>query len=249
MQAKLLQLANRLEALSLRERAMTLAGIPVALVAAAELLVFGPARVHAAEAVKQAEGLQGEVTALSATLAAQPAVAPLPAADQLQTQRQELQARIDMAGAVMASLNQSVDWGTVVRAVAAGTPGLMLTQLKTMPAEVVFAPSMIKPVAATAAGSGASAVRSAATAVRAAATNLAPIPAAAPDGIETIYRHRADLTVTGDFGALLGYLQTLQQVPGDLRWDRLQLGVAGYPQASAQLTLYTLSTRGETPFN
>jgi len=30
---------------------------------------------------------------------------------------------------------------------------------------------------------------------------------------------------------------------------RLQLSVAGYPQASIQLTLYTLSNRPETPFN
>ena len=44
-------------------------------------------------------------------------------------------------------------------------------------------------------------------------------------------------------------LQTLQRVPGDLHWNRLQLSVAAYPQASAQLTLYTLSNRTETPFN
>ena len=56
-------------------------------------------------------------------------------------------------------------------------------------------------------------------------------------------------TVTGNFGTLLGYLQTLQRVPGDLHWNRLQLSAAGYPQASIQLTLYTLSNRPDTPFN
>ena len=64
-----------------------------------------------------------------------------------------------------------------------------------------------------------------------------------------IYRHRAELTINGDFSTLLGYLQTLQHVPGELRWDRVQLSVDSYPQASVQLTLFTLSSRPETPFN
>jgi hypothetical protein len=66
---------------------------------------------------------------------------------------------------------------------------------------------------------------------------------------ELIYRHRAELTVAGNFGTLLGYLQTLQRLPGDLHWNSLQLDVAGYPQASVRLSLYTLSNRAETPFN
>ena len=76
--------------------------------------------------------------------------------------------------------------------------------------------------------------------------------AAAPQqlaGGNTIYRHRADLTVTGQVGTLLAYLQTLQRVSGDLRWERLHLSVAAYPQASVQLSLQTLSSRAETPFD
>src|SRR5437867_4592387 len=241
MQVKLLQLLNRLEALSLRERAMVLLGAPLVLLAAGELLVFGPAAKQAAEAQKQVELQQTELKALSAVLAAQPAVAALPGADQLLRQRNELQGQIDAARAIMASVNQRVDWGTVVRATVAGTPGLTLTQLKTMPAELVFAPSMVKPTA-PAARPGAAGAKASAPASRVAA---APPPGAG----EAIYRHRAELTVKGDFGPLLGYLQALQRLPGDLRWDRLQLSVAAYPQASVQLSLITLSNRAETPFN
>jgi hypothetical protein len=171
----------------------------------------------------------------------------LPGADQLLRQRNELQGQIDAARAIIASVNQRVDWGTVVRATVAGTPGLTLTQLKTMPAELVFAPSMVKPAAAPAARAGAAGDKASAPASRVA---VAPATAALPPGAgEAIYRHRAELTVKGDFGPLLGYLQTLQRVPGDLRWDRLQLSVAAYPQANVQLTLHTLSNRAETPFN
>ena len=242
MQVNLLQMLNRLEALSVRERAMVLVGAPLALLAAGELLVFGPAAKQAAEARKQAELQQTELKALNAALAAQPVAAPLPGADQLLEQRNELQARIDAARAIMASVNQSVDWGTVVRATVAGTPGLTLTQLKTMPADVIFTPSMVKPAAAAA-----GATASAPAPVPVPATRIAAAPAAGAG--EAIYRHRAELTVKGDFSTLLGYLQTLQRVPGDLRWDRLQLSVAAYPQASVQLTLHTLSNRAQTPFN
>jgi len=236
MQAKILQLLHRLEALSLRERLMVVVGIPLVLAVAGELLVFSPSRNQAAEAVKQADRLENDVKALSTALAAQPAVAPLPGADQLLRQRNELQAQIDAGRAIMVSVNQAVDWGTVVRATVAGTPGLTLTQLKTMPAEVVFSPSMVKAASAPAAGRGAS------------AAPLATAAKASGSG-DTIYRHRAEMTITGNFGTLLGYLQTLQRVPGDLHWNRLQLSVAAYPSATAQLTLYTLSTRAETPFN
>jgi MSHA biogenesis protein MshJ len=241
MQTKLLQILNRLEALSLRERVMVLLGAPLLLVVACEMLVFGPIGKEAAEAGKQADRQQDELKALGAALAAQPAAVPLPGADQLLRQRNELQSQIDAARAITASLEQSVDWGTVVRATVSGTPGLTLTQLKTMPAELVFSPSMVKPATAASARPGKPA---------AGAEAKAPANAAGPAAAsEAIYRHRAELTVKGNFGTLLGYLQTLQRVPGDLRWERLQISVAAYPQASVQLTLHTLSNRAETPFN
>jgi len=230
MQAKFLQLINRLEVLSPRERAMALIGVPLVLVMAGEMLVFGPTRTEAAEARKQSDRQQTELKALSTALAAMPAVVPLPGADQLLRQRNELQGQIDAARTIMASVNKTVDWGTVVRATVTGTPGLTLTQLKTMPAELVFSPSIAKPSAAAAARPG----------------TAAPRPVAAGDNI---YRHRAELTVKGNVGTLLEYLQTLQRVPGDLGWERLQFSVAAYPQASVQLTLHTLSGRSETPFN
>ena len=241
MQTKLLQLLNRLELLSLRERAMVLLGAPLLLVVAGEFLVFGPVGKEAAEAQKQADRQQGELKALGAVLASQPAVAPAPGADQLLRQRNELQGQIDAARAITANVSQTVDWGTVVRATVSGTPGLTLTQLKTMPSELVFAPSMVKPATAAPARAGTAAAGAEAKAPAAAAR-----PVAAGDAI---YRHRAELTVNGSFGALLGYLQTLQAVPGALRWERLQISVGAYPQASIQLTLHTLSSRAETPFN
>jgi MSHA biogenesis protein MshJ len=253
MQVKFLQLVLRIEGLSMRERAMLLLGAPLLLVIAGELMVFGPARKQATEAHKQTELQQGELKALGAVLAAQPAVVALPAEDQLLQQRDELQGRIDAARAIMGSVERSVDWGTVVRSTVAGTPGLTLTQLKTMPPELVFAPSMVKPPVASAGrpGAPASSIGVKAAAPAGVSGTVFPVLAGSGPGVsaEGIYRHRAELTVTGNFGTLLGYLMDLQRLPGDLRWDKLQLSVAAFPQASVQLTLHTLSNRAETPFN
>jgi MSHA biogenesis protein MshJ len=240
MRAKLLQWIKGLEALSLRERILVVIGVPVVLLVAGEFLVFGPAATKSAQARKQTELRQSEVKALSESVAMQPPVAPLPGVDQLLRQRDELQGRIDKARAIVAGIDQTVDWGTVVRATVAGTPGLTLTKLKTMPAEVIFSSSMVKPADAQ--------VRSRPAAAAAASASTTAKGAALP-ALGPIYRHRAELTINGDFSTLLGYLQTLQHVPGELRWDRVQLSVDSYPQASVQLTLFTLSSRPETPFN
>jgi MSHA biogenesis protein MshJ len=243
MRAKLLQWIKGLEALSLRERILVVIGVPVVLLVAGEFLVFGPAATKSAQARKQTELRQSEVKALSESVAMQPAVAPLPGVDQLLRQRDELQGRIDKARAIVAGIDQTVDWGTVVRATVAGTPGLTLTKLKTMPAEVIFSPSMVK-LADAQANRSRTAAAAAASAAATAKSAAQPSP-----GLGQIYRHRAELTINGEFSTLLGYLQTLQNVPGELHWDRLQLSVDSYPQASVQLTLFTLSNRAETPFN
>ena len=104
----------------------------------------------------------------------------------------------------------------------------------------MFSPQMVKPIAAPGARAGAPTP----TVVPAAT----PVPPVSGVG-ESIYRHQAELTVAGNIGTLLGYLQTLQGMPGDLRLQKLQFTVAAYPQASIQLTLQTLSGRAETPFN
>ena len=251
MQAKLPQLLNRLEALNLRERALLLVMVPVVLALLGEFLVFEPARKQAVAAIKQAERQQSEMKDLATVLAAKPAVAPLPGADQLLQQRDALLAPINAARIIKATATQGVDWGTVVRAGATGKSGLGLAQLRTLPAEVVFAASGLKPEAVQPARPGGSAAGTAAAPARpASGTAMATAggPGVPGAGGESIYRHRAELTVKGDLTSLLGYLQALQRVEGGLHWDRLQLSMDAYPQATAQLSLFTLSNRAETPF-
>jgi MSHA biogenesis protein MshJ len=65
-------------------------------------------------------------------------------------------------------------------------------------------------------------------------------PAAArPAG--QIYRHGVELTLTGTYLDLLAYLKGLEKLPSQMYWGRLELSVAAPPQVTLKLSVYTLS--------
>ena len=64
---------------------------------------------------------------------------------------------------------------------------------------------------------------------------------AAPAGGGQIYRHGVEITVSGSYLDLLAYLQTLEKLPSQLYWGRLELSAATYPQVTLKLSVYTLS--------
>ena len=234
-------LMGRLEVLSTRERLMLLVGVPVLLLVLGEFVLFEPARQAAVKSAKETEAGKVELKALSATLDALPTLTTLPAAGQLEQQRAQMQADVDQARRLLAELDQTSNWGTLVRTSASRTQGLALTQLKTFPAELIFSSAMIKAPAASAPTGGRAAAKPAS------APTAEPIVAL--DGVDGIYKHRCELTLEGDLNVLLEYVQTLQRLRGDLRWDRVQVTVGVYPKATAAIALHSLSTRPETPFN
>jgi MSHA biogenesis protein MshJ len=243
MHPRLARIFNRLEALSVRERLMAIVGVPLLLVLVGEGVVFEQGRKLAADALKQAERQGNELKALRATLEALPVDMALPAPDELRRQRDELREQVDAARQAMGSAAGDASWTRVLRRTLAGTPGLTLAQLRTQPPEVVFSPAMLQPASASGRGKAAS------SAAANSAPSAATLAALAALDIDTVYRHRAELTVGGDLPRLLAYLKSLEAMPRDLHWIRVHVTASEYPQATAQLTLFTLSRRPETPFN
>jgi len=244
MHPRLARIFNRLEALSARERLMAIVGVPLLLVLVGEGVVFEQGRKLAADALKQAERQGSELKALRATLEALPVDMALPAPDELRRQRDELRAQVDAARQAMGAAAGDANWTRVLRRTLTGTPGLTLAQLRTQPPEVVFSPAMIQPASTPGTNKAASSAASANPAPSAAA-----LAALAALNIDTVYRHRAELTVGGELPRLLAYLQSLEAMPRDLHWVRVHITANEYPQARAQMTLFTLSRRPETPFN
>jgi MSHA biogenesis protein MshJ len=110
--------------------------------------------------------------------------------------------------------------------VLGATPGLELVSLKTLPAVVAFETKAAPVVAAKPAAGVAVA---------------APKPELAPRPPRSIYRHAIEISVRGNYLALLPYLEKLQKYPGRIYWSDVSLEVETYPLWIMKLTVYTLS--------
>ena len=123
--------------------------------------------------------------------------------------------------------------GAVLREVLGATPGLELLSLKTLPVVVAYE-SKSAPVApakpAPTAAAPAPGVKPA-----------APMPELTARPPRSIYRHGIEITIKGNYLALLPYLEKLQKYQGRLYWNDVSLDVQSYPFWVMKLTVYTLS--------
>ncbi|MEW6314267.1 MAG: type II secretion system protein GspM [Pseudomonadota bacterium] len=58
---------------------------------------------------------------------------------------------------------------------------------------------------------------------------------------QLVYKHGVELTVRGGYLDLMNYLVELERLPEHMYWGRASLSVETYPAATLTLTLYTLS--------
>ncbi|MDQ2075220.1 MSHA biogenesis protein MshJ [Marinimicrobium sp. ABcell2] len=56
-----------------------------------------------------------------------------------------------------------------------------------------------------------------------------------------VYKHSVTLRVTGSYFEVLGFLQSLEELPWRFYWDRLDYKVQGYPRGEIDIRVYTLS--------
>jgi len=61
------------------------------------------------------------------------------------------------------------------------------------------------------------------------------------EDVPRVYRHRVELVVSGEFFAILGYLENLEALDWEFQWDALRLETVDYPQARVTVQLSTLS--------
>lgn len=56
-----------------------------------------------------------------------------------------------------------------------------------------------------------------------------------------VYKHGVELTVQGNYNGLLNYLAELEKLPWQMFWSKAKLDAHEYPKVKLSLTLYTLS--------
>ncbi len=225
----------RFDRMSLRERAGLVAAMAALMVFVLSFVLVGPDEARS-KALKQRieaqtaelETVRKEIRELSGLLERDPNA-------QQQAQLDGIKRTIAEADSLLGQLDSAAPRaaGAVLREVLGATPGLELVSLKTLPAALAFqskpapaAPAKPAPAAATPAPG---------------AKDAAPTPEMAPRPPRSIYRHGIEISIKGNYLALLPYLEKLQKYPGRLYWTDVSLDVQSYPVAVLKLTVYTLS--------
>lgn len=125
--------------------------------------------------------------------------------------------------------------GSLVREMFAASPGITVLSVKTLPVVTVIHPSTAPrppPRAASATQPG--------------AVTKAPLPLA--EAPAAVFRHGVEVSLKGNYLAMLPHLERLQRSASRLAWSDAKLEVSAYPEARLTLTLYTLSGQQSPSF-
>lgn len=215
MKQRLQLVGGRIDALSLRERAMLFAGAAAAIVFLLYALFLNPqlARQKAlrAEIAQQQDNIAGIDREIGQQLQAYSQDPDAAARARLAAIASDTD---QLAGRLRAMQNGLVAperIAPLLGAILKSNGKLQLVSMKTLP---------VSPLSEAAAPADAAA-------------------AAAP--IALLYRHGVQVSVRGNYLDMVDYMDALEAMPTQLFWGRAELAVEDYPNATLTLTLYTLS--------
>ncbi|MRX11681.1 hypothetical protein GJ697_28020 [Pseudoduganella sp. FT25W] len=222
-QQQWLKLSTRLDAMTLRERAMVFAAVVAAIlfliytVSAEPLLKRQDAlRTQIKQQQNQIAGIDMEIVGKAQGFNADPDAATRA---QLGAVRNEIDATSSSLMAVQKGLVAPDKIAPLLEHLLQGNGRLKLLSMKTLPV----------------AGLNES-VQSAAPAATPAADK-----AAAAKPRELLYRHGVEIVVQGSYLDMVSYMQALETLPVQLFWGKARLDAEQYPNSRLTLTLYTLS--------
>lgn len=230
MKAQLLQLKARLEALSLRERAMVFAASAAVIVFAGHALVLAPMfaeqaalRTQVAQQLDAATATDAEIAARVQAFQVDPDAA---ARGRLNSINQELGQLGQQLLAIEHGLVPPERIAPLLESILRANGKLKLVSVRTLPVEPLSGPPGATP----------------APAAPDAPVEPAPV-AASPAAVATplLYRHGVEVTVRGNYLDMVDYMSALEALPTRMFWGRAQLDVEEYPAARLTLTLHTLS--------
>jgi len=228
MKAQWRQLADRIEALSLRERAMVCAAAAAVIVFGGHTLLLAPMfatqqtlRTQVAEQRAAASATDAEIVARVGAFQVDP---DGPARARLNGINHELGQLSQELLAIEHGLVPPERIAPLLESILRANGKLKLVSMRTLAPEPLSGP---------------------ANAGIAPAPQPAPQPAsgAAPaaEAAPFLYRHGVEVTVRGNYLDMVDYMSALEAMPTRMFWGRAQLDVEQYPGARLTLTLHTLS--------
>jgi MSHA biogenesis protein MshJ len=222
---RVLDVAARMDALSLRERGMVFGATIAVLAFAGHTVVLTPQDAKQAALRTQIEQQQAASAAIDAEITARVEGSRIDPDAQSRTRLSTMQQEMGQLGSELLALEHGLvppeRMGPLIEGILRANGRLKLVSMRTLPAEPLAAPGA-----------------TAATAAPAAPATPAPV---AGGDVPLLYRHGVEVTVRGNYLAMVDYMSTLDAMPTRMFWGRAQLDVETYPTARLTLTLHTLS--------
>ena len=204
--------ADRLDAMSLRERVLIFLAAAVVIVAIADSALFEPIsrrqkvnsqRIHQQE--DEIRTMQGQVQAYAQARTGDNANAKQ---QRLEKRKLELAALDRELAARRSELVPPERMARMLSGIVKRNPDVELISLRSLPATGLN-------------------------------QSLAPIPGSAPSGL-ALYRHGIEIAVSGSYLKMLNYVGQLERLPAKIMWGNMELQ-GTYPVVTVKITFYTFS--------
>lgn len=214
MKERLEQLVAKIDAMSLRERALIFAAAAFAVVAMIDSFLLNPLLQQqkrlSSQVVQQQEKLKEVQAQLAAVLQAKQADKDAPQRKRIRQLREQIAQGDAFLKETQDKLVPPERMAHLLEQVLAKNGRLQLVALETLQVSnfIEQAGKQPEPTAATG---------------------------------KQIYKHGVKITVRGSYADLTQYLQMLEKLPTQMFWGMANLNVVKYPDAELTLTLYTLS--------
>jgi MSHA biogenesis protein MshJ len=221
------RLADRIDALSLRERALIFLAAALALIVSVNLLFIEPLLTRGQNLQQRVVREEVQIKAMRAQIEELAAASSIdPDADlrlRLESLRLQSEQASDTLQDIQSGLVPPQRMPALLQDLLRHNRAISLVAMRTLPVETLG-------VADAAAVSAASA--SAAAGERAE-------PPAGPVG--AVYKHGVEITVQGSYLDLLRYLEGIEALPWQMFWGTADVDGKDYPTVTLTLRLYTLS--------
>jgi len=209
--ATLQRYADRIDAMSLRERVLIFLAVAVVLVAVADSAFFDPILRRQKANSQRIQQQQDEISAMRVQLET---YAQARLSDGANAKRQRFEKR-------------RVELAALDREIAASQRELVTPeQMAKMLSEIVKRNPNIELVG----------LRK----LAAAGLSPAATPDSAPEG-SALYRHGIEIAVSGSYLNMLNYVSQLERLSAKIVWGSMELQAGVYPKVTLRITLYTLS--------
>lgn len=214
------KLSAKVNAMTLRERAMVFAAAAFLLVSLVNTFLLDPMLLKQKKlsnaVVQQQEKMKELQAQIEAIIQAKNSQHTSPQRLQLNKIRQELDEGNAFLNSNRENLVEPDKMAELLRQVLSRNANLQLVNLQTLAVTSLFDQEEAKPAVANQAQA-----------------------AALPE--KQIFKHGVELTVRGNYLDLLQYLASLERLPTQMFWGKVKMDVVEYPAAELTLTLYTLS--------